>query len=222
MLNATGITHRFGEAAVLDGIALTLAPGEIVGLAGPSGAGKSTLGRILAGHLVPTAGRVEADGEPVMHRSGRPCPVQYAPQLPELSVDPRWRVDRILRNGGPPDPEALRVLGVRPEWDGRFPAELSGGELARVSLARLLLPSTRFLVCDEITAPLDALAADAVMTSLARLAERGPGIVLIGHDTGLMRRYAHRLFVLSGGSLTPPVRGGAGADGRGPRPISTS
>jgi ABC-type dipeptide/oligopeptide/nickel transport system ATPase subunit len=129
MLSATSVTHAFGAVPVLDGVDLCLAPGEIVGPSGASGAGKSTLGRILAGQLQPTAGRVEIDGAPLAPRPGRASPVQYAPQLSELSVDPRRRIAQVLRNGGCPDPEALRILGVRPEWGARFPAELSGGRV---------------------------------------------------------------------------------------------
>jgi peptide/nickel transport system ATP-binding protein len=199
MLSATSVTHAFGAVPVLDGVDLCLAPGEIVGLSGASGAGKSTLGRILAGQLQPTAGRVEIDGSPLAPRPGRASPVQYAPQLSELSVDPRWRIAQVLRNGGCPDPEALRILGVRPEWGARFPAELSGGELTRVSLARLILPSTRYLICDEITAPLDALSAQDMVSALQRLAGRGLGILLISHDQTLLARLVERHYQLRSG-----------------------
>lgn len=202
MLTASRITHRYGKAAVLDDIGFALAPGEIVGLGGPSGVGKSTLGRILAGHVRPSSGRVEADGAPVALRAGRRCPVQYAPQASELSVDPRWRVGRILRNGALPDPKAIGLLGIRPGWEHRYPAELSGGELARVSLARLLLPSTRYLVCDEITAPLDALAAEDIMSALRRLAAGGVGVLVISHNEGLLERHVGRRFRLGPSGLT--------------------
>ena len=196
MLSATSITHAFGAVPVLERVDFALSPGEIVGLAGPSGAGKSTLGRILAGHLRPTAGRVDIDGVPLALRAGQPCPVQYAPQLSELSLDPRWRVDQILRNGGTPDPEALRILGIRPEWADRFPAELSGGELTRVSLARLVLPSTRYLICDEIAAPLDALSAEDMMSALRTFAGLGFGILLISHNQNLLKRHVDQSFQL--------------------------
>jgi ABC-type dipeptide/oligopeptide/nickel transport system ATPase subunit len=201
MLSATAVTHGFGSVRVLEDIDFALAPGDLLGLAGPSGAGKSTLGRILAGHLSPLSGQVSIDDLPLTLRAGRPCPVQYAPQVSELSLDPRWTVDRILRNGGAPDPEALRILGIRPEWSDRFPAELSGGELARVSLARLVLPSTRYLICDEIIAPLDAISAMDMMTALRRLAERGVGILVIGHNFGLLKRSVDRVLLLQSRKL---------------------
>jgi peptide/nickel transport system ATP-binding protein len=207
MLKAQSITHRFGNATVLEAVDLTVLPGEIVGLCGPSGAGKSTLGRILAGHVQPTRGDVTLEGAPIAHRVGRPCAVQYAPQASELSLDPRWRVARILRNGGAVDPAVLRLLGIRPDWDDRFPAELSGGELARVSLARLLLPTTRYLICDEITAPLDALAATEMVLTLRRLCARRLGLLLISHNRRQLQRHVDRCFELDADGLRPMETG---------------
>ena len=201
MLTATAIRHDFGASRVLDGVDLTVMPGEILGITGPSGAGKSTLGRILAGHVRPSSGRVLIDDGPLAPRTGEALAVQYAPQASELSIDPRWRVGRILHNGGIPDRHACGVLGIRPEWFERFPGELSGGELARVSLARLVLPTTRYLVCDEVTGPLDAIAAAEMASALRHLAREGMGIVLISHDTGLMIGTVDRAVVLRAGRL---------------------
>lgn len=201
MLSGEAICHRYGTVPVLDGVGLTLAPGEIAGLCGPSGAGKSTLGRIMAGVQRPDGGRVRLDQRSFAARPGHPSPVQYAPQASELSVDPRWKVARILCNGGRPDAGAAAVLGIRPDWSDRVPAELSGGELARVSLARLLLPGTRFLICDEVTAPLDALSTADLCDALRQLARRGMGILLISHNHALLRRRADRVLSLSGGGL---------------------
>lgn len=201
MLTATGIIHQFGSTRVLDNVDLALAPGEILGLAGPSGVGKSTLGRILAGHLAPSAGQVQVNGATVLFQAGTPCSIQYAPQVSELCIDPRWRIGRILHNGGAPDLAALQALGIRRDWDDRFPAELSSGELARVSLARLVLPSTRYLVCDEITAPLDALSAAEMAATLRKLADQGLGIMLISHNQRLLAGHADRCFQLHAGIL---------------------
>jgi peptide/nickel transport system ATP-binding protein len=202
-LTATGITHRFGSTTVLQAVDFALAQGEVVGLVGPSGVGKSTLWRILAGHLRPDAGRVSVDGAPTAFRPGVPRAVQYAPQVSELSLDPRWRIERVLHNGGAPDPTALKLLGVRDEWRDRYPAELSGGELARVSLARLLPPTTRYLICDEITAPLDALSAEELVLALKGLADRWLGILLISHDRRLLERHAGKCFYIEDRALRP-------------------
>ena len=76
-----------------------------------------------------------------------------------------------------------------------------GAELARVSLARLVLPSTRYLICDEITAPLDALSVADMMSALRRLAGRGFGILLISHNQSLLKRHVDRYFQLQAREL---------------------
>lgn len=195
MLSAEAISLAFGGRPVLQDLSLTLAPGEVLGLCGPSGAGKSTLARVLSGALTPDAGRVLWQGAALPRRP--PGPVQHVPQAPELAVDPRWNVGRILANAAPPDPEVLAALAIRPGWADRHPAELSGGELARVSLARFFLPQTRVLICDEITAQLDALSAQALWRGLVPLARsRGMALLVISHDAALRRALCSRQISL--------------------------
>ncbi|ADE83864.1 ATP-binding cassette domain-containing protein [Rhodobacter capsulatus] len=195
MLRAEAISLAFGGRPVLQDLSLTLAPGEVLGLCGPSGAGKSTLARVLSGALTPDAGRVLWQGAALPRR--QPGPVQHVPQAPELAVDPRWNVGRILANAAPPDPEVLAALAIRPGWADRHPAELSGGELARVSLARFFLPQTRVLICDEITAQLDALSAQALWRGLVPLARsRGMALLVISHDAALRRALCSRQISL--------------------------
>ena len=198
MLIANGIHHCYGDAEVLAGVDLAIAPGEVVGLGGPSGAGKTTLGRILAGLVRPHAGTVTLDGTPLpAPKSGRPMPAQYAPQAPELAMDPRWKIGRVLANGQPPETSVCQALGIRSGWADRYPAELSGGELARVSLARLILPTTRYLICDEVTASLDALAAAALWDALLGLTRaRTIGVLLISHEATVRLRRSDRDVVL--------------------------
>jgi ABC-type dipeptide/oligopeptide/nickel transport system ATPase subunit len=191
-----------GHGTVLSNVSLTLAPGAVLGLGGASGAGKSTLGRILAGHVLPDNGQVTADGA-ALDRQGRPRIVQYAPQSPELATDPRWTVGRILANGIPPTDEVLRTLGIQPEWCDRFPAELSGGELQRVSLARFLGPSTRYLICDEITAQLDALSQAQLWAGLMAMCNmRGIGLLVISHEPLLRNRLTANSQMMNAGQLT--------------------
>lgn len=184
MLEAIGIHHAYGAKVVLRDVSLSVRAGEVVGVHGPSGVGKSTLARILAGTHTPSSGRVTWQGK--TFGDAAPGPVQHVPQSPELAVDPRFTVARILANAGVPDPQVLQALEIQDAWLARYPAALSGGELARVSLARFILPTTRVLVCDEITSQLDALAAQALWRALLPLAaERGMALVVISHDTRL-------------------------------------
>jgi len=200
MLIAENIHHAFHRRRVLHDVSLRLAPGEVLGLGGASGAGKSTLGRILAGQICPDAGHVIWDG---LHSAGARA-VQHVPQSPELAVDPRWTVARVLENGAPRDPAVLAALGIRPAWLARHPGELSGGELARVSLARFFLPSTRVLICDEITAQLDALTAlDLWRALLALVRSRGMSLIVISHDDALRGAICGRQLRLAEGRLHP-------------------
>lgn len=113
----------------------------------------------LAGRSKP---QVRADVEGSVSVNGRSlpkkgyCPVQLIFQNPELSMNPRWRIHQILQEGYPTDPTQLEAFGIHPGWLNRYPHELSGGELQRVAIARILNPATRYLIADEMTAMLDA------------------------------------------------------------------
>jgi peptide/nickel transport system ATP-binding protein len=206
MLEARGIHFSFAGAArsVLEGAAIAIRPGEIVGLSGPSGIGKSTLGRILADHVRPRSGEVLLDGSAV--RGKRFHPVQFLAQSPILAVNPRWRIGRVLSEAHAPDDSCRAALGIRPDWDARYPNELSGGELQRVAIARALAPSLRYLIADEISAMLDAVTQVRIWTFLRGLArERGIGILAISHDAALLDRIADRRETMGAGRLAAPA-----------------
>jgi ABC-type dipeptide/oligopeptide/nickel transport system ATPase subunit len=205
MLNAEGIVRCLGTRAVLNGATICLPPGAVIGLGGASGAGKSVLARILSGRDSADAGRVTLDGQPrPVSRPGQPAPVQHAPQSATLAIDPRWRIADVLANAGPPDRVALDALGIARAWADRHAAELSGGELARVSLARLFHPGLRFLICDEITAELDALAQASLWDGLLALTRaRQIGVLMISHDADLRRARCARSHLLEDGHIRP-------------------
>ena len=114
MLTGKGLWFRYGSKLpwVVRDQSLAIMPGEVLGLMAPSGYGKTTLGRLLAGYLTPTQGRVTLDEQPLPSRGY--YPVQLVFQNSELSVNPRLRIDRILQECHPPQQHILDALGIHP------------------------------------------------------------------------------------------------------------
>jgi len=200
MLEARGVGHRFGRNGewVFRGVTLRVAPGERMGLFGPSGLGKTTLGHILGGYIVPAEGEVLFEGKPL--RGKGYCPVQCIHQHPELAVNPRWTLGKSLREAFSPPDSLLDALGISPAWLGRYPHELSGGELQRIAVARALGPETRCIVADEMTAMLDALTQAFLWKAVTEhCREHRVSIVVISHDEALMGRLCDRVLTLGPG-----------------------
>ena len=197
MLEARGISFHYGprDPLVVRDLDLAIDPGEVVGLSGPSGRGKSTIGRLLARHLRPTAGAVTVNGAPPPERGFNP--VQLLSQSPVFAANPRWTVRRIVGEAWTPDAGTAQALGVRPAWFSRYPHELSGGEMQRITILRALAPDTRYLVADEITSMLDPLAQAEIWTALLKVAnQRAIGILAISHDAHLLGRVADRVVTV--------------------------
>ncbi|NJN95557.1 MAG: ATP-binding cassette domain-containing protein [Anaerolineales bacterium] len=194
MLKGEQLAFRYGadKPWILPGISLHVAPGEIVGLSGPSGLGKTTLGKILAGYLRPNAGSVTVENQPLPLDTY--CPVQLIFQHPELAMNPRWRIHRILEESAFPSPALLEALSLDPSWLNRWPHELSGGELQRVAVARTLGPHTRYLIADEMTAMLDAnTQAQIWQVVISHARQHHLGVLVISHDAPLLERLCQRV-----------------------------
>jgi len=197
LLEAKQIGFRYErDRPVLRGVDISIQSGEIVGLVGPSGFGKSTLSRILAGYEKPHEGQVLLDGAPIPTSGFHP--VQLVFQHPEKAVNPRWRMSRTLAEGGALGVSLLEQLGVQQEWLGRFPNELSGGELQRFCVARALRPQTRFLLADEMTAMLDAITQAQMWQVVKEVARReNMGVLVISHEKNLIHRLCTRVVDLT-------------------------
>lgn len=196
-LEAKNISFRYDEKSpwILKDVCLKVEEGERVGIVGPSGYGKSTLARILAGYEKPVSGEVLVDGKPLPSRGF--SPVQMIYQHPELAVNPRWKMDKILRECWNPDEELLMRMGIEKEWLSRWPSELSGGELQRFCIARVLAPETKLLLCDEITTMLDVITQAQIWRLLLDLAEsRKMGMIIITHNEALASKVCTRIVEL--------------------------
>lgn len=189
MLEARALRLAHGRRTLAGGLSLRVSPGEVVGLFGPSGCGKTTLGRVLSGLSPPAGGDVLVDGRRI-HAARR---VQYLHQSPLLAMNPRWRVGRVIAEPGPVDPGIAELIGVSADWADRFPDELSGGQLQRVSILRALGARPGYLIADEITSALDPVAQARIWHVLGELAHRCRiGILAISHDRDLLDRIARR------------------------------
>lgn len=198
MLQACDIEFSYGKTPVLEGVSMSVSPGERVALSAPSGRGKTTFCRILAGYVAPQKGAVTLDGAPLARKG--PAPVQMVWQHPERMLDPLMTMEKSLAEC-PCGPERLgslrEMVGVRDEWLTRRPHELSGGELQRVCIVRALACEPRYLVCDEISTMLDALTQADLWKCLLRWAdEAGAGIVAVTHSPMLRERIATRVVEL--------------------------
>ena len=204
MLETRNIRFRWTNKSpwLLDGVNLTVAPGETVGIMGASGCGKSTFARILTGHMPLQAGEILLDGH-TLPQSGA-HPVQLVMQHAELALNPRWRVGQSLREGWAADDATAQRFGIRPEWLQRYPHELSGGEMQRISIVRSLIPGLRVLVADELTTMHDPITQVQIWTALqATLRERKAGLLAISHDLSLLQALGARIWRMQGGKLLP-------------------
>lgn len=193
MLAADSLTFRYSnEIPLIEDLNFQLQPGEIVGLPGKSGIGKSTLANLLTGYLQPLSGTIRCNNNPLTDNNT--CPAQLIFQHPELAMNPRWKIRKILEEGNSSYSPLLRKFGVAEQWLERYPHELSGGELQRIALIRIMNNKTRYMIADEITASLDANTQALIWTNLMTWAEEMEiGILAISHDDNLLQRICHRI-----------------------------
>lgn len=193
-LEAKQITYRYPGAKqnVLERVDFMVESHERVGIFAQSGRGKTTFGQLLAGYRKPSAGQILLDGQPLPAKGC--CPVQMIWQHPEQAVNPRMKMHRILAEGNQIEERIVRELGIEADWLGRYPGELSGGELQRFCIARALGAGTRFLVADEISTMLDLITQSQIWHFLLEEARsREIGLVVISHDRQLLERVCTRV-----------------------------
>jgi len=196
-LEVRNLHYRYAKDLewILKDVNFTVESGERVALVGPSGCGKSTLSKILAGYLIPTSGTVLWDGNSLPQKGY--CPVQMIYQHPELSVNPRWKMAKILNEHWNPDAELLKTMGLENEWMSRWPRELSGGELQRFCIARVLAPETRFLICDEISTMLDVITQAQIWQLVLEVCQKSRlGMIVVTHNMALAEKVCDRIIHL--------------------------
>jgi iron complex transport system ATP-binding protein len=202
--------------AVLRGVDLVLAAGDLVALLGANGSGKTTLLRLLSGALAPDAGEVRFDGR-VLGEWGRDALARRVAVLPQqLDLPDGFHVAELVEMGRAP--HARRLFGSTLEDEraveralvdadalevaGRYPHELSGGERQRVLVAMVLAQEPELLLLDEPTLHLDLAHQVALLSSIRRLrTQRGLTVVAVLHDLNLAAVFAPRAVVLHDGQV---------------------
>ena len=215
--NAFG--RRIGWLRAVDGVSLTVAPGEALGLVGESGCGKSTLGKTVMGIYTPTAGDIRFGGReigrlPRRERRAVAKDLQYVYQDPGASLDPRWKVLHSLHeplkihtrlSRGERDHEVhaiLAAVGLPDAHLDLYPHELSGGQQRRVGLARILTLRPRLIILDEPTSGLDVSVQASVLKLFRSLQQTfALTYVFISHDLSVVRAMCARIAVMYLGKI---------------------
>ncbi|WP_404344751.1 ABC transporter ATP-binding protein [Vreelandella venusta] len=200
VISADALRIERGGRELFRDLSVSVRPGEIVGVVGPSGCGKSTLGDILLGVTRPNAGRVDIPRE--MPRLGR----QKLYQDPPAAFSPHWSLTQLLedlqrrhRFEQRAIAPLMQRLGLNEHLLSRRPGEISGGELQRFAILRVLLLKPRFLFADEPTSRLDPVTQQQTLSLLVELArEQACAVMLVSHDPALVEKVCDQTLTLAG------------------------
>jgi ABC-2 type transport system ATP-binding protein len=210
-LSASGLVKRYGSALALDGVDVSVAPGELFGLLGPNGAGKSTLTKIACGLVRPTSGSALVCGAPAGSAPAR----RALGYLAELFRFPEWcSADEVLAlhqrlagsgGGAGEREELLALVGLAHARDVRV-AAMSKGMQQRLGIAQALVGDPRLVLLDEPTSALDPVGRRTVRDLLLSLRSRGVGVLLNSHLLSEVELVCDRVAIIDHGSVVAAGR----------------
>ena len=198
------------ETDALKDVSFTLNDGEVLGIVGESGSGKRTLLKVISGILLPDDGNLFYRGDEYTGKTPRQTGefLQYIFQNPESSFDPRLSMEKSVIEGGRGAKDKEKILeimdevGLERELLKRRPAELSGGQCQRMSIARALYSKVGILLCDEITSALDVSTQAQIIALLQKLKSmQGLSLLFVSHDIALVYMLCDRVMVMKDGEV---------------------
>jgi len=215
MLRIENLTKTFGDITAIRGISFEVEDGEFIFITGPSGSGKTTLLRLILRELTPDSGKIYLDGKNILDLPRKFIPL-LRQQIGVVFQDFKVLPERTVRENVE---VALAVVGVpENEWDERvnsvldlvglskrselFPAQLSGGELQRVSLARALAVNPKVILADEPTGNLDWDTADEIVDLFQKINDQGKTIIMATHHKLIIDKLKKKTIVLENGTVS--------------------
>jgi ABC-type polar amino acid transport system ATPase subunit len=213
MLQVQNVQKSFGQSIVLDGINLTVNPGEVVSILGSSGSGKSTLIRCINGLEKLSGGKITVDDFDVSRpkelaearkRSGTVFQLfnlyPHMTVLGNITLAPIEVLKKSRKEVEATGQALLESVGLGDRADA-YPAQLSGGQRQRVGICRALAMQPRYLLLDEVTSALDPEMTAEVLAILAKLAEEGTTMLFVTHEIEFARQISDRIVFLDKGKL---------------------
>ena len=196
-LNANNISFAYKKnKPILKDISISVPDNKVIGLMGDSGSGKSTLCKIMSGYIQNYTGTVTLDNEVIENKGYHPAQLIF--QHPEKTMNPKWKMHKVLEESWNPPKELMDTFGLKDNWLGRWPNELSGGELQRFSILRALNPKTKFIIADEISTMLDAVTQVQIWDALLDYCKKNNiGILAVSHDKDLLEVIADDIVIFN-------------------------
>ncbi|PIU03769.1 cell division ATP-binding protein FtsE [Candidatus Shapirobacteria bacterium CG08_land_8_20_14_0_20_39_18] len=216
MIKFEKVTKKFGEITALEEVSFAVAPGDFVFLTGPSGAGKSTIIKLILHEYLPTSGTIQVDGINVEKMKSKEI-MDLRRKVGVVFQDFKLLTDRTLLENvilplevfgnnsktiGDKVKEVLELVGLS-DRGSLFPAQLAGGELQRVCIARAMIGNPKILLADEPTGNLDMGTAWQIIKTLKKINKLGTTVLMATHNVEIVKSLKERVIALDKGKYEP-------------------